>query len=149
LNFRIHIKIIEGDDFMKVIGHYIADISEIIKIKKEYLNTTETMKNMLNGKYSYLPYSDKYHLLEWGCIDAENRFELLDDGRVIFKDTKEGLREVLYQAIRMLVNKLSTESESPSEWRTTLLNDIGCTKEELAGFGIEITDDGKLRKNFI
>lgn len=52
------------------------------------------------------------------------------------------LRRVLYNAITLLIDETFEQYDDSEEWFRMILNELGCTKEELAQLGIKITVDG-------
>jgi len=56
------------------------------------------------------------------------------------------LKTVLYNAISLLIDETFEQYDDTEEWLTMVYNELDCTKEELASFGIVITVDGGLYK---
>lgn len=73
------------------LSRYLTDEDEITAIKNEYLDSSISMKDMLNGTYSSLPIEDKVNLLCW-CNDNE-KFKVSENGEVVNRYTVSELRK--------------------------------------------------------
>ena len=58
------------------------------------------------------------------------------------------IKEILYNAISLLIDETFEQYEDSTEWFAMIQNQLNCTKEELEEYGICITKDGGLSKNF-
>jgi hypothetical protein len=58
------------------------------------------------------------------------------------------IKEILYNAISLLIDETFEQYDDSEEWFAMLQNELGCTKEELEEYGICITKDGGLSKDF-
>ena len=59
------------------------------------------------------------------------------------------LKTILYNSISLLIDETIEKYDDEAEWLEMLQNELECTKEELAQYGIYITVDGRIGKNFI
>ena len=62
---------------------------------------------------------------------------------------EDRLKTILYNAISLLIDETFEQYDNEAEWFKMLQNELGCTKEELEQYGICITVDGGLNKDFI
>lgn len=62
---------------------------------------------------------------------------------------EDRLKTILYNSISLLIDETFEQYDDEAEWFEMLQNELGCTKEELEQYGIYITVDGGLGKNFI
>lgn len=62
---------------------------------------------------------------------------------------EDRLKTILYNAISLLIDETFEQYDDETEWFEMLQNELGCTREELEQYGIYITVDGGLGKNFI
>lgn len=61
---------------------------------------------------------------------------------MISKDNR--LETLLYNAICLLIDETFEQYDDNNEWLEMIQNELGCTIEELEGYGIKITIDGGL-----
>ena len=61
------------------------------------------------------------------------------------KNNKEKrLETLLYNAISLLIDETFEQYDDSEKWFEMIQNELGCSAEELKGYGIEITVDGGL-----
>lgn len=75
------------------LSKYITDEEVIESVKSEYLDSSLSMKDMLNGKYKHLPLEDKINLICWS--DDNERFKVQKNGEVVNKYTVAELRKLV------------------------------------------------------
>ena len=59
-------------------------------------------------------------------------------------DTEKRLRTLLYNAICLLIAENFKQYHDSEEWFRMILNELGCSAEELEKYGIKATVDGRL-----
>ena len=72
---------------------YITNETEIEKIKNEYIDSDLSIKDMLNGKYSFLPIEDKINLICWS--NDNEKFKVLKNGDVVNRYTVSELKRIV------------------------------------------------------
>lgn len=73
------------------LSKYKTEENKITAIKNQYLDSSLSMKDMLNGTYSDLPVEDKINLLCWS--DDDEKFKVLENGEVVNRYTVSELRK--------------------------------------------------------
>lgn len=67
---------------------------------------------------------------------------------MVRKIMEDRVKTILYNAISLLIDETFEQYDDSKEWFAMLQTELGCTKEELEEYGICITKDGGLSKDF-
>lgn len=116
---------------------FITDVAKMADFK--ILTEEEFLSS-----YSYLT-KDEYDAtvlyFNWLNSDEVNH-KMRCEKNMEVEEKQERLKNILYNAISLLINETFEQYDDSEEWFKMFQNKLGCTADELESFEIKITVDG-------